>query len=49
MSVSAAIADIQARGAGLVVIRRNAFLLASCHVPLAWLLCDFATNLKNQY
>ncbi len=38
----------EARGQRLGVIRRNVFPLASCPWPLAWLLCDFATN-RHEY
>jgi len=47
MNASAASADVRARGTGPEargVIRGNVFSLASYHLPLTGLPCDFSTN-----
>jgi hypothetical protein len=51
MNTSATIAKFgrEARGQRLEVTSGNVFSLASCPSPLAWLLCDFATNRHESF
>lgn len=44
MNTSAAIANVRARGAGPEARGDQKECLSSRLVPLAWFLCDFATN-----